>query len=97
MIDIPAMSALFWMAMRHKREQDLALKQTRELLEMRCSQLREGLAGFKLEVARNYAAISELKDLEVRIVAHLLRIESKLDKTALKTEALSSKQMAIKE
>lgn len=90
-IDIPAMSALFWILMRHKRESDAALRQTQEILELRCHQLREGLAGFKLEVAKNYAAITEMKDLELRIVSHLLRIESKLDKTALKTEALAAK------
>jgi hypothetical protein len=31
-----------------------------------------------------------MKDLETRIVSHLLRIESKLDRTALKTEALKA-------
>jgi len=48
--------------------------------------------GFKLEVAKTYASIMEMKDVEGRIVTHLLRIESKLDKTALKTEALSARE-----
>ncbi|NCO02713.1 MAG: hypothetical protein GW903_00810 [Alphaproteobacteria bacterium] len=91
-IDIPAMSALFWLIMRHKRDNDAALKQSREVLEVRCNQLREGLLGFKLEVAKTYASIMEMKDVEGRIVTHLLRIESKLDKTALKTEALSARE-----
>lgn len=91
-IDIPAMSALFWLVMRHKREGDAALKHSQEILEVRCNQLREGLSCFKLEAAKTYASIMEMKDVEGRIVTHLLRIESKLDKTALKTEALSAKE-----
>ncbi len=90
-IDIPAMSGLFWLIMRHRREHENTMRHMQELLDVRCNQLREGLAGFKLEVARNYASTHEMKDLEDRLVAHLLRIESKLDKTALKTEALSAK------
>ena len=89
-IDIPAMSALFWMIVRNRRESDALLRHLQELLEVRCHQLRETLAAFKLEVAKNYASIGEMKDLEGRIVSHLLRIESKLDTTALKTEALKA-------
>jgi len=90
-IDIPAMSALFWMFMKHRKDQEDALRAVNATLEVRCSQLREGLAAFKLEVARNYASITEMKDLEVRLVSHLLRIETKLDKTALKAESLKNK------
>lgn len=89
-IDLPAMSALFWMMIKHKKENESALRHVQELLEVRCHQLRETLGSFKLEVAKNYASIGEMKDLEGRIVSHLLRIESKLDKTALKTEALKA-------
>lgn len=41
--------------------------------------LRDGLADFKLDVARNYVSIPYLKDIEKRLTAHLLRIEAKLD------------------
>jgi hypothetical protein len=37
------------------------------------------LADFKLDIARNYASIAYLKDVENRLTAHLLRIEAKLD------------------
>jgi hypothetical protein len=40
------------------------------------------LADFKLEVARHYASIALLKDVEGRLTAHLLRIEAKLDREA---------------
>jgi hypothetical protein len=41
---------------------------------------------------RLLGAGSDLRALESRLVAHLLRIESKLDSTALKAEALGAKK-----
>ena len=90
-IDVPALSGLFFLIMRTRKENDLAVRHLQERLEVRSSQLREALSSFKLEVAKHYASASEMRDLEGRIVSHLLRIESKLDKTALKTEALQAK------
>lgn len=91
-IDLPAMSALFWMIWHTRKEAESAIKELHDALDVRSTQLREALASFKLEVAKSYASTGELKDLEVRIVNHLLRIESKLDATALKTEALKAKK-----
>ena len=79
-IDIPAMTALFYMNLRTRRD-----------AERNYAHMREDISAFKLDVARNYAATSEMKDLELRIINHLLRIEQKLDKTALKTEGLLAK------
>jgi hypothetical protein len=53
--------------------------------------LAEDLSNHKLEVARNYASIDDLRILENRITSHLMRIEAKLDVTALKTESVHSK------
>ena len=78
--------------MRGRKESEQAVRHLRELLEVRSSQLREALSSFKLEVAKHYAPASEMRELEDRIVAHLLRIEAKLDKTALKTEALQAQK-----
>lgn len=50
--------------------------------------LRENLNNFKLEVAKTYASQADMRGVEKRLVEHLLRIESKLDTTALKTEGL---------
>lgn len=91
-IDLPAMGSLFWMIWKTRRENDIATQHLRDVIESRNAQLREALSSFKLEVAKNYAAISDLKDLELRLVAHLLRIESKLDVTAMTTESLKAKQ-----
>lgn len=87
-IELPVLSALYWMIWRAKKESDTALQHLREMVETRNAQMREALSSFKLEVAKSYASITDLKELEVRLVSHLLRIEAKLDTTAMKTEAL---------
>ena len=87
-IELPVLSTLFWMVWRAKKESDTALQHLREMVEARNAQMREALSSFKLEVAKSYASITDLKELEVRLVSHLLRIEAKLDTTAMKTEAL---------
>lgn len=76
-VELPVLSALFWLMHKNKKESDKGI-----------AALREGLMDFKLEVAKSYASITDVKDLEVRLVGHLLRIEAKLDRTALKAEAL---------
>lgn len=50
---------------------------------------REDLSAHKLKVAEEYAESNDVKILEHRLTAHLLRIEAKLDVTALKTERMS--------
>lgn len=89
-VDLPAMGSLFWLIWRNKNESDAQIQYLRELLNTRNSQMREALSGFKLEVAKSYAAITELKELEDRLIKHLLRIESKLDRTAIKAETLQA-------
>ena len=51
--------------------------------------LRDSLASEKLEAIKLFASVSAVRELEQRLVSHLLRIEAKLDKTALKAEALA--------
>lgn len=87
-VELPVLSGLFWLMLRHKKDTEDTIHALQDTLDVRISQLREGLMGFKLEVAKSYAAIADVKDLETRIVAHLLRIEAKLDRTAMKAEAL---------
>ncbi|MBU0860122.1 MAG: hypothetical protein KJ667_09295 [Alphaproteobacteria bacterium] len=90
-IEIPVLSGLFWMIWRARREGDDALQHLRDVVDSRNAQMREALAAFKLEVAKGYASITDMKELETRLVAHLLRIEAKLDTTAMKTEALHAR------
>jgi len=68
-IEIPALSALFWMIWKIKSD----------------------FSDYKIEVANHYARFSDVIQLENRLTSHLLRIEVKLDVTALKTEALNAR------
>lgn len=88
-IEIPALTGLLVLSWKIKKEAEDAIRKNHELIEMRNSQLREGISAFKLEVAKNYASHGDLRELEERLVSHLLRIEAKLDATALKAESLS--------
>ena len=87
-IDLPTLTGLFWLIWRTRRDHDAALLRLRDLTDTRHAQLREALAAFKLEAAKSYASIADMKEIETRLVRHLLRIETKLDATAMKTEAL---------
>ena len=89
-VDLPALSGLLWLVFHSRAEAYEAIDDLHETLDVRSSQLREALSAFKLEVAKSYASVTDMKDLESRIVSHLLRIESKLDQTALKTESLKA-------
>ncbi len=89
-VDLPAMAGLFALTWRTRRDAEHAVRHLRDVVDTRNSQLRDALAAFKLEVAKSYASISDMRELEDRLVGHLLRIEAKLDKTAMKTEALSA-------
>ena len=54
------------------------------------AKLRDEVTAHKVEVAKTYAQNSDVRLLESRLTAHLLRIEAKLDVTALKAEKLST-------
>jgi hypothetical protein len=51
--------------------------------------IREDINIEKIEAIRNFASVNAVRELEQRLVSHLLRIEAKLDTTALKTESLA--------
>ena len=90
-VDLPAMAGLFALIWRTRQKFEIRSDDLQIALEHRCDQLREALNAFKLEVAKNYASQKDLRGTESRLVEHLLRIESKLDTTALKAEALKAK------
>lgn len=91
-IDIPALTGLFIVVWKLRQDMEREIDDTHRLLEARHAQLRESLAAYKLEVAKSYASSGEVRDLEMRLVAHLLRIESKLDKTALRAAELTNRE-----
>lgn len=79
-IEIPALAALFGLIWRTRAEASSAQ-----------IALREALSAFKIEAARTYAGHSDVHALERRLVSHLLRIEAKLDKTAIAAARLETK------
>ncbi len=79
-VDIPAMAGLLWMILRLRGETARSI-----------DELEDALHEFKLDVAKTYASQADMRAIEKRITRHLLRIESKLDATALKTEGLAGK------
>lgn len=50
-----------------------------EKVNGRIGDANEQLAAYKLDVAKQYASIAYLKDVERRLTSHLVRIENKLD------------------
>ncbi len=89
-VDLPALAGLLLMIWRTRIDTEKSIDHIQNTLDRRCEQLRDALSAFKLEVAKNYASQKDLRALEMRLVEHLLRIESKLDQTALKAESLSA-------
>ncbi|MCB9960261.1 MAG: hypothetical protein H6843_16820 [Rhodospirillaceae bacterium] len=81
MVELPALAGLFWLIWRVRRDSDDAAARLRQRSDDGDARVRADLADFKLEVAREYASLASLKDVERRLVAHLLRIEDKLDRT----------------
>lgn len=78
-VELPALAGLFWLAWRNRRDAEDAIDDARHEFETGLSYLRDGLAAYKLEVAKSYASIPYLKEVERRLTAHLVRIENKLD------------------
>lgn len=95
-VDLPALSGLLFMIWRVRNDTNKTINSISKTLDHRCDQLREALSSFKLEVAKNYAAKKDLRAIENRLVEHLLRIEDKLDRTALKAERLNAKSRTMK-
>ncbi len=78
-VEMPVLGALFWLIWRTRRDAELADDDIRVKAELGDARLRDSLADFKLEVAKSYASVASLDAVERRLVAHLLRIEHKLD------------------
>lgn len=80
-VELPVLASLFWMIWRNRRDFETQISNVREHTEQNTSDARESLSAYKLEVAKNYASIAYMKDVERRLTSHLVRIENKLDTT----------------
>ena len=66
-VDLPALTGLLWLIFNSRQEAEDAIDNLQESLDVRSNQLREALSAFKLEVAKSYASVTDMKDLESRI------------------------------
>lgn len=80
-VEMPALAGLFWLIWRTRRDLEDGIDDARHESETGLSFIRESLAAYKLEVAKSYASITYLKEVERRLTSHLVRIENKLDAT----------------
>lgn len=67
-VELPALAGLLVLVWKTRRD-----------LEKANGETAEGLADFKLDVAKTYASQAALKETEQRLTDHLVRIEHKLD------------------
>ena len=89
MVEIPVLGGMFWFVWRARRDGELALNEQRRHHENGLGRLRDNVAAYKLDVAKSYASIQLLKDVERRLTRHLLRIEAKLDRRSQSLEGKS--------
>ncbi len=78
-VELPALAGLFWLVWRTRRDIERDVEAIRHDCEAGVAGSREGLAAYKLEVAKSYASLAYLGEVERRITRHLTRIENKLD------------------
>ena len=76
--DASSFGAIAWLFWKRHPDHERMLDRLRQACLDETRDLCHALAEFKLEVARGYASIGYLKDVENRLTAHLLRIEAKL-------------------
>ena len=81
-IEVPVLSTLFWQMWQHRKQLDTKIDHLTERLDKQRVMWSEGLAAYKLEVAKTYASHQSLREVEGRLVSHLSRIEAKLDHDA---------------
>ena len=78
-VELPVVGCLFWLIHHGRRESERALLRVYREIQGNLSVVLDNLAQSKLEVARLYATISDLKDVEKRLTDHLVRVETRLN------------------
>lgn len=77
-VELPVLGCLFWLIHHGRRESEQANLQLYREIQGNLNIVLDNLAQSKLEVARLYATITDLKDVEQRLTDHLLRLEARL-------------------
>lgn len=79
MVELPVIGGLFWLVWRIRRETEQSLEADRRRSDAALAALTQAVADYKLVVAQTYASVTDVNEVERRLVGHLLRIEAKLD------------------
>jgi hypothetical protein len=77
-IEVPVLGCMFWLIHHGRRESEQALLRIYREIQGNLNMVLDNLAQSKLEVARFYATVTDLKDVEQRLTDHLLRLETRL-------------------
>ena len=77
-VEVPALGCLFWLTHHGRREAERALLRVYREIQTNLNMVLENLAQSKLDAARFYATVVDLKDVEQRLTEHLLRLEARL-------------------
>ena len=77
-VEVPALGCLFWLTHHGRREAERALLRVYREIQTNLNMVLENLAQSKLDAARFYATVVDLKDVEKRLTEHLLRLEARL-------------------
>ena len=77
-VEVPALGCLFWLTHYGRREAERALLRVYREIQTNLNVVLENLAQSKLDAARLYATVVDLKDVEKRLTDHLLRLEARL-------------------
>ncbi len=80
-VELPVLAGLFLLGWRNYRINQEEIDSVRHSAEIGLAHLRQNLDAYKLDVAKSYASISYIRDVEERLTQHLVRIEEKLDIT----------------
>lgn len=90
-VDIPVILSLLVAIIRHYKETEKRFNDHEKMCDLLRLELENKLIDQTVKMSNEYARISVVREVERRVVSHLLRIESKLDVTALKAEAVHFK------
>lgn len=77
-VEVPALGCLFWLTHHGRREAERALLRVYREIQTNLNMVLENLAQSKLDAARFYATVADLKEVEKRLTEHLLRLEARL-------------------
>ena len=77
-VEVPALGCLFWLTHHSRREAERALLRVYREIQTNLNVVLENLAQSKLDAARLYATVVDLKDVEKRLTEHFLRLEERL-------------------